>query len=66
MLSGDCAEEQLLAKLRLLAKAQGCNVSWPQVQALVGAALSWAAVEPQLCLRACCVRSLLQASSVSF
>ena len=66
MLSDDCAEEQLLAKLRLLAKAQGCNASWPQVQALVGAALSWAAVEPQLCLRACCVRSLLQASSVSF
>ena len=65
-LCDDGAEEQLLAKLRLVAEAQGCNASWPQVQALVGAALSWAAVEPQLCLRACCMRTLVQASPLSY
>jgi len=58
----DTAQQRLFAALQKLAKAQSPGSSWPQVQALVGAALSVADVGPEVCLSVCCIRSLEEVS----
>ena len=55
----DTAQQRLFAAVQKLAKAQSPGSSWPQVQALVGAALSVADVEPEVCLSVGCIRSLV-------
>ncbi len=54
----DNANQHLFTALQQLAKAQSPGSSWPQVKALVGAALSVADVEPEVCLSVCCIWSL--------